>query len=262
MEKRKFGAKMELNSKKSFKQFLNEWSDHELSYLIAQGAIPLDPGMMKRLGYYQEKVQAYHLTNKFHLENTIENQNKRQTHLSCFTKGGPELARLPSQPNVLLLLEGDSVIEGKTDIWTTVSWRGKRWLDIRGRKGAEKLEFYVKGVLQKLSDQWEFGIDVYKQSPGYLEDEIDKLSKSESIVFYKQYLTEMERMLNRNYKTLNKYLKTAAEMKYNEIVLTKWKILQAWCVDYDRPDIIIILEKNKIPYSGVIKTGDFSKLSI
>ena len=249
-------------SRGSFKSFLNEYTEREIPELIASKAIPLDEGMMKRLGYYQEDQEVYHLCNINDFPGIIKNQNKRKVHLSCFTQGSHALSRLPSQPNILIKLQGDTVIEGSTDIWTTVSWRGKRWLDIRGRPNAQKLELYVSGVLQKVLDYWEFDIDVYRAKPAVVSDAIKSLSKSESIEFYKMYLREMENMLNRSYKELNKYLKSAADMGYNEVVLTKYKILEVQSVDWDRPEVISLCDKYNISYSGVINSRDFNKLKI
>lgn len=67
---------------------------------------------MKRLGYSQEGVKSFHLTNEVHLE-TLKNISKTNAQISTFTVGGPELARLPSQPNCLTVLTGTEVIRGK-----------------------------------------------------------------------------------------------------------------------------------------------------
>jgi hypothetical protein len=249
-------------SRGSFKSFLNEYTEREIHELIASRAIPLDEGMMKRLGYYQEDQEVYHVTNSRDLWGMADKQNKRKNHLSCFTKGGPELVRLPSQPNVLLRLIGDTIIEGETDIWTLTSWRGKRWLDIRGRKGAEKLELYVSGVLQKVFDYWDFGIDVYRAKPAEMSEAIYTLSKSESKEFYKMYLREMENMLNKSYKELNKYIRSAAGMSYNEVILTKWKILEVWCIEHEVGAVKKWCEDKNISYGGAFPRKDLSKLKV
>jgi hypothetical protein len=261
--------KNECFKSKSFKQFLKEsedllleFSKHQIPELIANRSIPLEPGMMKRLGYYLEGEQAYHLTNSKHLEEMLKSQNKRNQHLSCFTTGGFELSRLPSQPNVLLLLEGDTVIGGETDIWTQVSERGRRWLDVRDRPGAKKLTFYINGVLQKVSDMIGLDIDVYKMKPKELLNVIEGLSKNKSKQFYMIYLKEMEAMLNRQYKELNYYLKNAAEMSYNEVILDRWKILEVWSIDWDRLEVQKFCKDNNIGYGGVIMSRDFNKLKV
>jgi hypothetical protein len=46
-----------------YEMFVNEYTKYEIRELIAHKAIPLDFGLMKRLGYYQEDVEAYHVTN-------------------------------------------------------------------------------------------------------------------------------------------------------------------------------------------------------
>jgi hypothetical protein len=260
-----FGPK----SSKSFKKYLNEteellleFSKHKIPELIAARSIPLEPGMMRRLGYYLEDEQAYHLTNSKNLPDMLKAQGKRNNHISCFTKGSHELSRLPSQPNVLLLLEGDTVIGGETDIWSLTSERGRRWLDVRDRPGAKKLTFYINGVLQKVAGMIGLDIDVYKMKPEELQETIENLDKSEAKQFYLTYLREMENMLNLHYKELNTYLRSAAEMGYNEVILDKWKILEAWSVDWERPEVQKFCEDNNIGYGGVIMSRDFTKLAI
>jgi hypothetical protein len=243
-------------------ELLLEFTKHNIPELIANRSIPLEPGMMRRLGYYLEGEQAYHLTNDKNLADMKKNQGKRNQQISCFTEGSHELSRLPSQPNVLLLLEGDTVIEGKTDIWTTSSVRGRRWLDVRDRPGAKKLTFFINGVLQKVSKSIGLGIDIYEMKPGELQRVIENLDRNMTKQFYLMYLREMESMLNQQYKELNLYLKSAAEMKYNEVVLTKWKILEAWCVGHEQPFIVHQLKELNISYAGVIEQRDFPNLRL
>jgi len=263
---------------KSFKQFLNEYTSRSTYLHIANRNIPLNSGLMKRLGYYQENVQAYHVTNHMYLKEMAKNQNKRKTQISAFTKGGPELARLPSQPDVLLLLEGDAVISGDTDIWTGISGRGIRWIEIGHKsttsenKHAKKLKFYIDGVLQKLVNKYQIKdkgkeINVYNLSDtklgNVLFDYLIEMDKKEYQMLYKDYIQEMEHMLNTvGYKELNQYLKTISDMKYNEVILTKWKILEVYLLDYENPLIVKDIEDLGLNYAGVFKSRDFNKLSI
>jgi hypothetical protein len=190
----------------------------------------------------------------------VEQQNKRKNHISCFTKGGPELARLPSQPEVLLKLQGDSVIEGETDIWTLVSVRGKRWLFIRSGMIFSKLEKYVEGVIEKSFRT--VGLDIDGSDDNLVEFELDNMTPKEFKTFYKIYLREMENMLNRSYKELNKYLKNASDMSYNEIILTKWKILEVYCLDHEIAAVKKWCEDKRISYGGAIPRRDLSKLKV
>ncbi len=262
---------------KSFKEFLNEYTTRSTYLHIANRNIPLNSGLMKRLGYYQEDVQAYHVTNHKYLKEMAKNQNKSKKQISAFTKGGPELARLPSQPDVLLLLEGDAVISGDTDIWTGISGRGIRWIEIGHKsstsenKHAKKLKFYIDGVLQKLVDKYQIKdqgkeINVYKLSDtklgSILFDYLIEMDKKEYQMLYKNYIQEMEHMLNTvGYKELNMYLKTISDMKYNEIILTKWKILEIKSLDYEDTGVAFLAKKYNIPYS-VMPRKDLSKLEI
>jgi len=239
---------------------LEEYSKHPISELIAYGGIPLDPGMMDRLGFSEKEQLAYHLTNSVNLDDMTMNQGKKK-QLSCFTKGGPELARLPSQPNILLMLKGDTVIKGDTDLWTLVSTRDKRWLDINKEKHS-KLNFFIMGVLSKVAKKVDMNVDVYNTDPKTLAGMIEMLDKKDKIKLYKTYMIEMEKMLNKNYKILIEYLKTAADMKYNEVVLTKWEIMDSWCLEYEQPIVIEKLSELNIPYAGVMYRRDLSSLKI
>jgi len=241
-------------------QILLEYTKHDISELIAFGGIPLDPGMMDRLGFLEKDTEAFHVTNSEHLDEMSKNQNKKK-QISCFTKGGPELARLPGQPNVLLLLEGTSVVTGETDIWTLVSTRDRRWLDINPDKHS-KLNFLIKGVLQSVVNKIEYDIDIYKTNPKELTKLIEQLNNKQKVQLYRLYLTEMEAMLNRNYKELIKYLKNAADMQYNEVVLTKWQMIQGWCLGYEQLSTVQKFNDLGISYMGVMPRRDLSTLKI
>jgi hypothetical protein len=251
---------------KSFKNFLHEFAQKPLPYLIANLSIPLDSGMMKRLGYFQDNIEAWHLTHMKYLPEMVKNQNKKKRHISAFTKGSYELARLPSQPDILLKLQGDAVIEGDTDLWSTTSVRGKRWLDIKGRLAADKLEFHMKAVLQKTLDAMQIQFNIYKQSSSDLEQILSNLSPKEFKKFYFLYLKNTEDMLNKQYKYLNKYLQTAAEMKYNELILDNWKILEIYSLPHNSDTEYSLkqkLSKLNLPhdiYAGEISYSDIAKI--
>ena len=253
----------------TFKQKLNEdaailleYRQHPISELIAYGGIPLDPGMMDRLGFLERDQMSYHLTNSKYIEDMAKSQGKKK-QISTFTQGGPELARLPSQPNLLLLLNGTTVIRGETDIWTLVSTRDRRWMDIKAvGKYASKLSFLIKGVIQSVANKVEIDVDIYKIKKASLATMIENLQNKDKVSFYRLYLTEMEAMLNKNYKVLIDYMKTAADMKYNEVVLTKWKIVDAWCLEYEQPSVIEQLKKLNIQYAGVMARRDLSSLQL
>jgi len=249
-----------------FKEYLLEFSKHALPELISSLSIPLTNVLMKRLGYFQNDLEAYHLTNMRYLPEMVKNQNKKKNHISCFTKGGPELARLPSQPDILLKLEGDIVLEGKTDIWTVASERGVRWIDIKGSNDTpsrKKLLFYMKGVLQKTFDQFGIKIDIYKIHQFEIEDILFNLEKKEFTKFYNLYLRNVEEMLNQQYKYLNQYLKDAAEMKYNEVILDNWKILEVYSLPHNSEvNIKEKIEKLGLSYGGEITYKEIAKFKL
>ncbi len=235
----------------SFKSYLNEYTKHNITRLISKGALPLDPSMMDRLGF-SEDLEAYHLTNKIHLDDLYKNQNKHK-QLSCFTVGGAELARIPSQPDVLLRLKGTAVISGQTDIWTLVSTRDRRWIDNADRTKGNKLYFRIQGVLSKIAKNYGFLGDVYSMQPEDIQKEIDALDRKAQVSLYRDYLKGIENMLDSGgYKDLISYLKNAADMSYNEVILTKWAIQDVSCVRTEQDSVVEFCTKNKINYGGVV----------
>jgi len=254
----------------NFKNYINEeadilleYSKYDIAKLISRGSIPLDPGMMDRLGFLEKDQTAYHVTNSKHLAEMKSNENKKK-QISCFTRGGAELSRLPGQPNVLLLLKGTTVIKGNTDIWTLVSTRDRRWLDLVNK--TDKLLFLVKGVLQSVANKMQesdpLGIDVYKKDPKTLEFYINQYSNKDKIQMYRLYIREMEAMLNRNYKVLIDYVNNAAEMSYNEVVLTRWKIQEVKTIGITSPADKELFKTLKISYAGAVERRDLSSLEV
>lgn len=240
------------------KELLLEFSAHGIPELISRLMIPLSPILMKKLGYFEADKIAYHLTNfNKYFDMIYKNQGKKG-QISCFTKGGFELTRIPSQPDILIKLQGEMIIGGDTDIWTVPSSRGVRWLDHSGRGGA-KLDFYIEGILVKIFK--EFSFDINPQSESQIKDTILELNNKEQIQFYKRYLEEIEGYINKGgYKELNKYLKNAAEMSYNEVVMERIQILDVSCVEIERDYIINKLRDLKITYGGLINYHDIKKI--
>ena len=263
----------------SFKKTINEeqeilleYNDFSVAELIASGSIPLEPGMMNRLGFSEKNQEAYHMTNYHkYLKDMISNQNKK-VQLSCFTKGGPELARLPSNPNIVIKLKGTTVIKGKTDIWSLTSVRGRRWLSISSSgyvgaraKKVSKLHNLVLGVLQRVTnkaqeDQEEI-IDMYNSTETERRNVISWLSDKEKVALYRLYMKEMEKLLNKHYKVLVDYISDAADFSYDEVILTKWKIIEVKALDFDN-GVKTALKDTNVPYAGVILKKDLKDLKI
>ena len=254
----------------SFKDFLNEekellleFGQYNMSKLIASRAIPLEAGMMDRLGYLEKDKEVFHLTNSKHLSDIKKNSKSKHIQLSTFTQGGPELARLPSQPNVLLKLKGTTLIEGETDIWTTVGkHRNRRWIEIGDywSKDKTKLEKYIDGILQKIANKIGLDVDIARTTPEQLEVLIDGIKDNLKVSLYRDYMKGLENLLNKEYKLLNNFLKTAAEMSYNELVLTDYTIIYAQSVNFESPDVLGLFDKLNIKNKGVISSIDIAKI--
>jgi len=230
--------------------------------LISNRCIPLELSMMKRLGYSYSGEKAFHLTNSRHLSGLAKIQGTKN-QLSTFTVGGPELVRLPSQPDCMVELLGTEVIRGKSDIWTTVDKDGMRWINhnVQERSTKYKLTFMIDGILTKLLK--EFGVDFNaEQQPS---SEVLKAIKQvkDTKKFHKAYFKSIESWVDAGgYKEFQNYLDTAAEMKYNEVVLTKFKITGVYSLDNDIPKVQAFCKKTGVKYKGVLPSKALSELKI
>lgn len=247
-----------------FKTYLNEYTTRKISDLIVRKAIPLVPSMMKRLGYYWEDIDVYHVTNSTHLDDMVKNQKKNK-QISTFSRGGPELARLPSLPDILLKLNGDEVIKGDSDIWTLVDQENRRWLDIKRDTAGLKLRKFLVSLVQKAFDT--AGVQAkIEESPNSDTEAfkvVEGMTGKQKYIFYKTYIDEVERFLDSSgYKYLNKYLDGLQEFQYNEIILNKWQIQELWCIESESPHIVSKCAKLGLTYRGVIPRSKLSTLKI
>lgn len=250
--------------KTSFKEYLeqknlNEYSKVPLSHLISLRAIPLSEPMMDRLGYSYE-TEAYHLTNIRHLEGLVKIQ-KTKKQISTFSRGGPELARLPSQPDILLKLQGTAVVDGHSDIWTLVDTSGRRWIDQSNRVQNNKMTFRINGILQKLLDTPD---DVAKMKAAEIEKIINNMNNKEKSNLYKDYINAVEKYIDSGgYKDLSDYLKKVSPgLTYNEIILSTFKIISVQTVDISSASTLGEISSLGLIYDGEFSSRDFKKLKI
>jgi hypothetical protein len=249
---------------KSIKEELSKISGKPKSYddLISNRCIPLDLKMMNRLGYSDTGVEAYHLTNSVFL-NGLKKIEKTDKQLSTFTVGGPELARLPSQPNCLIRLIGTEVIRGKSDIWTTVDENGMRWINhnVEERTTKFMLTFAIDGLLSRLFREFGVDFDADRQPSSEVLKAIKKVK--DKTKFHKAYFKAIENWIdNGGYKELQKYLNNAAEMKYNEVILTKFKIESIAVLDSENGKVENFCKKHNIKYDGVFPSRALGELRI
>ena len=230
--------------------------------LISNRCIPLELKMMKRLGYAYSGEKAFHLTNERHLSGLHKIQNSL-AQLSTFTQGGPELVRLPSQPNCLIVLEGTEVVRGKSDIWTTVDTDGMRWINHNadGRATKFTLTFMIDGIITKLLK--EFGVDFScdKQPQSEILKAIKQVKDSKK--FHKAYFKNIEDWIDSGgYKEFQNYLDNCANFKYNELVLTKFKIKGIYSLDSENQKIEKFCKSKGVEYKGVFGSRALSELKI
>jgi len=243
-----------------FKDYLNEktaMTGFKLSRLIGSLSIPVSTNMMDRLGYSYED-EAYHVTDIQYLDSLVKLQGKKK-QISAFTKGGSELMRLPSNPTVLVKLEGNIVIDSASDMWTLLDKQGRRWITLAdksddiGTEYSEKLKFFIKGILNKIVKK--LGYNELEAQTSY-DSELSKMAKKDRAILYKEYIKEIEKYLEKDgYKLLNKHLKENISYSYNEVVLNNFKILGAFSLDND-------YKKQEIKDSGINYLGVMSRLDL
>ena len=240
-----------------FKQYLNEaWM---VSELMAQGGVPLSIGMMDRLGYSEPDKIAYHLTNSRSLKEKYKLQNK-EFHISCFTKGSVELSKLPSKPDLLLKVKGHSLIEADVDIFTEPSTKKRRWITSNGTK----LQKHMQGILFSSLRENGIVIDDLDISDINNRKKITKiLNNKNPKQIFRTYLKKTEKWINSGgYKVLNDFLKTASDFKYNEVILTRWEILEVSDIRYQNPEVVKFCTEKNLNYGGIIDWKDISDINI
>jgi len=230
--------------------------------LIANRAIPLEPKMMKRLGYSYSGETALHLTNSVHLNGLYRIQGTN-AQLSTFSRGGPELVRLPSQPNCMVELIGTEIIRGKSDLWTTVDKTGMRWINhnVAERSTNFKLTFMIDGVITKLLKKYGIDFSTEQQPSSEVLKVINTLKDKKK--FIKDYFLSIEKWIDDGgYKEFQKYLDNSANLKYNEIVLSKFKIKGVYAIGIENPAVDNFCEKHNIENRGVISSESLGHIQI
>jgi len=250
-----------IKTSKSFKQYINE-ARWKISELMAKGAIPLSYGMMSRLGYTQENKIAFHLMNSKNLKRKYKEQNTK-THISCFTKGSLKLSRLPSNPNILIKVQGISLIDAGVDIYTEPSDKNRRWITAINTK----LQKFQEGILFKSLDVVGAS-DIYKninikntKDQDKLSEKIESLDKPTFVKLYRTYLSLTEKWLDSGgYLILNDYTKTATNFGYDEVVLTRWQILEVYDINYPQQVTADFCKKKRLDYQGYVNWEFIEKI--
>jgi hypothetical protein len=251
-----------------FKDYIGEVNEKnaqgntETSNLISLASIPLTTKMMDRLGYSYED-EAYHVTSEQYLESLIKLQGKKK-QISAFTKGGNELMKLPSNPTILVKLEGNIVIDSESDMWTHIDNQGRRWISLQqdsennGTKHSEQLKFFIYGIINKIRK--DLGYEPLRDGMDYKKIvDINRMTKSDRGLLYKRYFDEIEKYLDKGgYKLLNAHLKENITYSYNEVILNNFKIQGAYSLDNNSKEDVI--KSHKIKYLGIKSMNDLANI--
>jgi len=247
---------------KNFKDFFTEDASQSMykpAQLMAIGALPLTSTVMDRLGYKYES-NMFHATDVRGLKNLIKLQGKKK-QISAFTKGGTNLlTKIVIKPEFIVVLEGDIVLEGESDLWTHLEQGGRRWLSFRpgDSKEGDKLKAML---ISSLKDK------IFKLGYESIEDEnsdthtietISYMMKKDRGVLIKWYHQMAERLIEKNYKLLNAHLKNNTEgLNYNEVVTNNIKIKGVYTLGLASKKPI---EDLGLKYLGVVEQSDLSAL--
>lgn len=227
-----------MNKFKNYIENINEYTSFKIEFFISKGMIPIGTKMMDRLGYSYEDENLYHLTNFNDLEN-LKKIQKTNKSISCFTKGGKELAVLPSQPNVLVELSGNVLIESDFDMWTFLDKQGRRWIDINSgklqslTKNTKSLIFRLEGIRNKvIKSVTNILTDDDLEYSKTIENKLNELNKKDKAIIVKKYMDEVEKFLDGGgYKLLNTHFKENKSFDYNEVVVNKIDITGVYSID-------------------------------
>ena len=246
-----------------FKEFIAEKSaqgNYDINKLIGMNAVPLSTDMMDRLGYSYED-EAYHVTDVQYLNDLAKLQGSKK-QISAFTVGGNELMKLPSNPTVVVKLEGNFVIEAKSDMWTALDKQGRRWITLAdsnneiGTTHSEKLSFFIGGIKNKIIKK--LGYDVYDDKVKSTNS-ISWMTKKDRSILYREYIKEVEKYLEKcGYKLLNNHLKENITYSYNEVILNKFKIIGVYSLGINNKENEI--KKEGLKYLGNMGMEELSKI--
>jgi hypothetical protein len=206
----------------TFKQFLQERLDFgtEAEDLLKQGYLPLLPKLFKDLGYSEDNVTAFHMTNS----NNIRNR-KKSDQISCFTKPSLELTKLPSRPDIVEKVKGRMLIKGSSDIYTYLDFKGRRWIKLN--------------------------IDQHKSPAGKQLQFMLRSFAKDGITF--DYYRKLDEYMQKDgYKLLNKYLKEIT-FSYDELILDRVETIGYYTINGIEKNI-------PYKYLGDLTTREFLKL--
>jgi len=201
--------------------------------LIKKAMIPVSPKLLRDLGYnFDEVITAFHCTNANDLK-TLKHLPKN-SQLSCFTKPSLKLTKLPSNPNVVVKVKGRAILQGASDLYSYLDDDGRRWIQLP----SSSLKFMIESIAKKLIKNY----------------------KTYSNKLYREYIKDVENLLDKEYREFNKILKRLDnDLDYDELILDRIKVEGVYELNSEKKDEI---EKNKFKYLGYLSARDFQNLKV
>lgn len=248
---------------KTFKEILEQASQslYKPQQLMGIGALPLTSTVMDRLGYKYDSYM-YHATDFQGLENLKKLQGSKK-QISAFTKGGTNLlSNIVVQPKFIVALEGDIIIEGESDLWTLLEKGGRRWLSFRpgdSKEGDQLKKMLLSALIDKVYDMGYESIED-EDTESHIIETISYMMKKDRGVLIKWYHQMAERLIERNFKLLNKHLKNNNDnLNYNEVVTNNIKIIGVYALSSD-PYSVNKIEQAGLKYLGIVSQSELSSL--
>jgi len=201
--------------------------------------------------------------------------SKSKKQISTFTRGlGSLIGSISLLPEVVVKLEGNSVIDFDFDIFSHPDPQGRRWINSRGHT---KSNFLQEAMNKKVIDlMLEMTGKIDQDFRKYLFDsskyvslfnELTGKQKSEVIKLYIDNVTSL--MTNTMYANITKEILADPYRKigtYDEIIMNQFKILGVYSIEsgrfkYDQSMAQYQIEKMGFKYLGHISQDDFRNFS-
>ena len=237
---------------------------------LSQARIPITEEITKILDAKSKMIECYHATSIEYLDNTIKIQ-KSTNQISAFTHGLANLMNnISVYPDILLELKGKAMIQFDHDIISHPDKNGIRWLSTDGSDKSKFLQEAIKlKIVKDMLNILEINDDPYNYlNPEKFLEIFDNMSSTSQSKIATSYILHLESILKKqmyikivkNILNINK-----RDSKYNEIILSNFKILGAYVLEAGRfqfnrdtaeKDII----SKHIKYLGFISKQDFKKI--
>ena len=223
----------------TFKQFITEKPSYsyDIIDLMAASALPLTDKILKSLGFENKKTTAYHATGLEFLKQ-LKKMERTDKPISTFTKNLWSVVNgISTRPDIIVKLEGTSILDYKGDIFSHPDTTGRRWIKTRGIDKSDFLQHslndkIIKEILNHTNS--DISIDDMIYDDNEYKKEFSRLNKKEQEKIIKLYISHAEDIMNKKmFSNIVLELLNARSGRYNhnEILMTNFKILGVYSIE-------------------------------